>query len=210
MNAQLEQLLSQLDFLHYGLIGFSLLLIVMLIFSRNGGSNDSVAGKGGATDLEQSDVPAVVDSAVASTIDSTPQEPAPSTIKVTEYSADAALQVLGLLQQEARFIDFLQEEVQHYSDAEVGAAARVVHEGAKKVLNENFIVEAVRTEEEESRVTLEEGFNTAEVRLSGNVVGKPPFSGQLIHRGWKVTQVNLPKVIEGHDLTVIAPAEVEL
>lgn len=205
MNAQLEQLLSQLDFLHYGLIGFSLLLIVTLIFSRNGSSNEFEAGEGVA-DLQQSDVPAAVDSAV----EPQPQEPASSTIKVTEYSADAALQVLGLLQQEARLIDFLQEEVQHYSDAEVGAAARVVHEGAKKVLNENFMVEAVRAEEEESRVTLEEGFNTAEVRLSGNVVGKPPFSGQLIHRGWKVTEVKLPKVIEGHDLTVVAPAEVEL
>ncbi|PCJ18656.1 MAG: hypothetical protein COB04_07010 [Gammaproteobacteria bacterium] len=202
MNPQLEQLLTQLDPLHYGLLGFSFLLIIILVISRSTGSNNA-----DAVTTPDSVKPA----APADSVESEPQSAqVASTVKITEYSTDAALQVLGLLQQEARLIDFLQEEVQHFSDAEVGAAARVVHEGAKKVLTDNFLIEPIRSEDEESHVTLDEGFNTAEVRLSGNVVGKPPFTGLLIHRGWKVSEVKLPKVIDGHDLTIIAPAEVEL
>ena len=71
----------------------------------------------------------------------------------------AALQLLGLLQREARFIDFVQEDVQAYGDAEIGAAARVVHEGCRKVLREHFTFEPVRAEAEGSRLTLQPGFD---------------------------------------------------
>src|SRR4051812_45882142 len=46
----------------------------------------------------------------------------------------AALQLLALLQREGRFVDFLQENVTGFSDQDVGAAARVVHEGCRKAL----------------------------------------------------------------------------
>ena len=129
---------------------------------------------------------------------------------VRESSPESALQFLALLQQEARLIDFVQEEIGSYSDEEVGAAARIVHEGCKKAINECFSLSPIRTEDEESRVTLEEGFNASEVRLTGNVVGSPPFSGTLIHRGWRAEAVTLPKLSAGHDATIIAAAEVEL
>jgi hypothetical protein len=125
-------------------------------------------------------------------------------------SPDAALQLLALLQQEARFIDFIQEDLLGFSDADVGAAARVVHEGGRKVLQDYFSLAAVRDEQEESRVTLAEGFDATAVRLTGNVIGQPPFTGTLIHRGWRVTEVRLPRLAEGHDAYIIAPAEVEL
>jgi len=134
--------------------------------------------------------------------------PAPPQLR--EAEPNAALQLLGLLQQEGRFIDFLQEDVTAYPDAEVGAAARLVHEGCKKALNQHFVIEAVRTEAEGARVTLEEGFDASAVRLTGNVVGQPPFSGSLNHRGWRVSETRLPKVAAGHDLSILAPAEVEL
>ncbi|QUJ69092.1 DUF2760 domain-containing protein [Photobacterium sp. GJ3] len=130
--------------------------------------------------------------------------------KLKTAEADAALQLLSLLQKEARFIDFMQEDLKGFADAEIGAAARVVHEGGKKVLDEYFRFVPVRVEEEESRVTLPEGFNAAEVRLTGNVVGSAPFTGTLTHRGWKVTEVKLPKMAEGHDPRILAAAEVEL
>ncbi|SNT19082.1 protein of unknown function [Noviherbaspirillum humi] len=138
-----------------------------------------------------------------------PSQPAaPPPLK--EAPADAALLLLALLQREARLIDFTQENLGQYSDAEIGAAARVVHEGCRKVLSEHFTVAPVRSENEGSRVTLQEGFDAAAVRLTGNVIGKPPFSGSLTHRGWRVTEVRLPKLAESHDATVLAPAEVEL
>ena len=122
----------------------------------------------------------------------------------------AALQLLGLLQREARFIDFVQEDVQAYGDAEIGAAARVVHEGCRKVLREHFTLEPVRAEAEGSRLTLQPGFDAAAVRVTGNVVGQPPFTGTLGHRGWRATETRLPKLAQGHDASVLAQAEVEL
>ncbi|HEU0201600.1 MAG TPA: DUF2760 domain-containing protein [Burkholderiaceae bacterium] len=123
---------------------------------------------------------------------------------------DAALQLLGMLQREARFVDFIQEDVTAYSDADIGAAARLVHDGCRKVLREHFTLQPVREEAEGSRIVLNAGFDAAAIRLTGNVVGAPPFRGSVSHRGWRVTEVRLPKVAERHDASVIAPAEVEL
>jgi hypothetical protein len=136
--------------------------------------------------------------------------PVPAAAPLREATPDAALQLLSLLQREARLIDFTQENLSGYADADIGAAARVVHEGCAKVLRDHFSIEAVRSEAEGSRVTLPEGFDAASVRLTGNVVGKAPFSGTLSHRGWRATSVRLPKLAEAHDANVLAPAEVEL
>jgi len=143
----------------------------------------------------------------------TPAQPAPApatAVKLTEHDSASALQVLGLFQQEARLLDFLNEELSGFTDADIGAAARVVHEGGKKVLKQYFVLSPVRSETEESRVTLAVGFNPAEVRLTGNVTGQAPFTGTLVHRGWKAVETKLPKLADGHNPAIIAPAEVEL
>ena len=134
--------------------------------------------------------------------------PAPPVLK--EASPDAALQLLALLQREARLIDFVGEDLGGYEDAQIGVAARLVHDGCAKVLREHFSIVPVRDEAEGSRVTLQAGFDAAAVRLTGNVVGQLPFTGSLSHRGWRVTEVRLPKLAERHDTRVLAPAEVEL
>ena len=103
--------------------------------------------------------------------------PAPPVLK--EASPDAALQLLALLQRDARLIDFVGEDLGGYADAQIGAAARLVHEGCAKVLREHFSIVPVRDEAEGSRVTLQAGFDAAAVRLTGNVVGQPPFTGSL-------------------------------
>ena len=140
-----------------------------------------------------------------------PAEPsAPPPPPLRESSPDAALQLLALLQRDARLIDFVGEELDAYDDAQIGAAARVVHEGCAKVLREHFSIVPVRTEAEGSRITLAAGFDAAQLRLTGNVVGQAPFTGSLNHRGWRVTEVRLPRLAERHDARVLAPAEVEL
>ena len=133
---------------------------------------------------------------------------APATPK--EADTTAALQLLSLLQREARLVDFVQEDIAAYSDAEIGAAARVVHEGCRKVLREHVTLAPVRAESEGSRLTLAAGFDAATVRLTGNVVGQAPFTGTLAHRGWRATEVRLPQLAEGHDARIVAQAEVEL
>ncbi|WP_277185114.1 DUF2760 domain-containing protein [Caballeronia sp. BR00000012568055] len=134
--------------------------------------------------------------------------PAPSPLK--EASPTAALQLLGLLQRDARFIDFVEEDIANYNDADIGAAARLVHDGCRAVLREHFTIQPVRREAEGSRLTLQEGFDAGAVRLTGNVVGKPPFTGTISHRGWKVEEARLPKLAPSHDASIVAPAEVEL
>jgi hypothetical protein len=130
--------------------------------------------------------------------------------KLHEAPPDSALVLLGLLQKEGRFVDFLQEQITGYSDNEIGAAARVVHEGCQRVLKDYLSITPVRTEAEGSRVTLERGFDAAAVRPIGNVVGEPPFTGSLVHRGWRADAVRLPKVTSSRDVSILAPAEVEL
>ena len=140
-----------------------------------------------------------------------PPTPAPAPApQLREAPHEAALQLLGLLQRDARFIDFIEEDVKAYSDADIGAAARVVHEGCRKVLREHFSIQPLRSETEGSRVTLPEGFDAAAVRVTGNVVGKAPFTGTLSHRGWRATDTRLPKLAAGHDAAILAQAEVEL
>ncbi len=136
------------------------------------------------------------------------EEPVARVLK--EASPVAALQLLGLLQRDARFIDFVEEDIARYSDSEIGAAARLVHDGCGAVLREYFTIRPVREEAEGSRVTLADGFDASAIRLTGNVVGSAPFHGSISHRGWKVEEVRLPRLAERHDANVIAPAEVEL
>jgi hypothetical protein len=136
--------------------------------------------------------------------------PAPAAVAPALPTPDTALQLLSLLQRDARLIDFTQENLSGFSDADIGAAARVVHEGCAKVLREHFTIVPVRDEAEGSRVTLNEGFDARAVRLTGNVVGKAPFNGSISHRGWRAADVRLPSLAAGHDATVLAQAEVEL
>jgi hypothetical protein len=139
-----------------------------------------------------------------------PEPAARSAALLQEAGPGAALQLLGLLQRDGRFIDFIEEDIAGFSDAEIGAAARVVHEGCRKVMREHFTLEPVRGEPEGVRLTLEPGFDAASLRLTGNVVGDPPFNGTLSHKGWIATETRLPKLAVGHNVNILAPAEVEL
>jgi hypothetical protein len=122
-----------------------------------------------------------------------------------------ALQLLGVLQREGRLVDFLEEDLTGFPDAAVGAAARTVHAGCKKALAELFgPLEPVLRQAEGAQVVVERGFDPAAIRLTGNVVGEPPFRGALRHHGWRARDVKLPPPRDGEDASVVAPAEVEL
>jgi hypothetical protein len=138
--------------------------------------------------------------------------PAPAELPRAQAAADAsaALVLLGLLQREGRLVDFLEQDVASFADAEVGAAARVVHEGCRRALHAHAKIAPVREEEENSAVELAQGFRAAEIKLTGDVRGAAPYRGTLRHRGWRVTEIDLPKPLGDHDAKIIAPAEVEL
>src|SRR6185503_4074473 len=123
---------------------------------------------------------------------------------------DGALAMLALLQREGRLVDFLREPLDGFSDADIGAAARDVHRGCRKVLDQHLSLEAVMPGSEEDKVAVPKGFDPAEIRLIGEAKGEPPFRGTLRHHGWRVVDARLPALADGVDRMVIAPAEVEL
>jgi len=142
-----------------------------------------------------------------------PEPPAPELVEpevVPGADPTTALQLLGILQREGRFVDFLQEDVTDFSDADIGAAARVVHAGCRRGLGDYLEVRPVRSEAEGDPIALEPGFDATRVRVTGNVAGEPPYHGHLAHHGWEVAEIRLPTLTEGHDPRVVAPAEVEL
>jgi hypothetical protein len=122
----------------------------------------------------------------------------------------AIVQTLGLLQREGRLIDFLQEDIEPYDDAQIGAAVREVHRGCRAALKEVFGLSPVLKAAEGSQVEIEEDFDPTRIKLIGNVHGNPPFKGTLRHCGWKFTEAHLPEWTAKEKTDVLAPAEVEI
>ncbi|MGC9195371.1 MAG: DUF2760 domain-containing protein [Syntrophobacteraceae bacterium] len=126
-------------------------------------------------------------------------------------SPQAAVQMLSLFQREGRLIDFLQEDLGAYEDAQIGAAVRNIHQGCRDVLNQHVELKPVYEQSEGVAVTVAPGFDTRAVRLTGNVTGEPPFTGILRHRGWRILRIELPKAAAGaKDNMIVAPAEIEI
>ena len=122
-----------------------------------------------------------------------------------------AVTLLATLQREARFVDFLQEPLAGYSDAQVGAAARDVHRDCAAVVQRLFALKPVVEQPEGAEIELPAGFDPGRYRLTGNVIGDPPFHGRVVHHGWEAGQCELPAWSgSGEAARVIAPVEVEL
>jgi hypothetical protein len=124
--------------------------------------------------------------------------------------SDGALQLLGILQRDARVLDFFMEDLSPYSDDQVGAAARDVHGKTREILIRHFAPAPVIDAVEGSVANPPDG-NPALVKYVGNVPasGKPP-AGLLRHRGWRATAIALPQLNSRQDLAVLAPAEIEV
>lgn len=119
-----------------------------------------------------------------------------------------ALTLVSTLQREARFLDLVQEPLDEYTDAQVGAAARDVLRDSAKTLNRLFAIEKLVAIPEGERVEIPKDASAAHWR----VIGSNPSAarGTLVHAGWKATHCNLPQWIgQPQDALVFAPAEVE-
>jgi hypothetical protein len=125
-------------------------------------------------------------------------------------SSDGALQMLGILQRDARLIDFLMEDISSYSDDQVGAAVRNLHDQSRESLNRYLRLAPVIDGVEGSFTKLDTN-DPSTVKLLGNVPvnGKAP-GGLLRHKGWRAEKIDLPPVGPGAAASVIAPAEVEI
>lgn len=122
-----------------------------------------------------------------------------------------ALTLLATLQREARLVDFLQESIESYDDAQIGAAVRDVHRDSAAALERMFALRPLTEGDEGDSHEVPAGFDTGRYKLIGNVTGEPPYQGQLVHPGWLATRCQLP-AWNGSDAAalVVAPTEVEL
>jgi hypothetical protein len=118
---------------------------------------------------------------------------------------------LAALQREARLVDFIQEPIASYSDAQVGAAVRDVHRDCAAAVQRMFALQPVMEQAEGSAIEVTDGGDPARVRLTGNVSGQPPYRGVLRHPGWQASKVDLPAWSgSAQSALVVAAAEVEL
>lgn len=122
----------------------------------------------------------------------------------------AGLRLLAVLQEEARLVDFVRENLDDYDDAQVGAAVRGIHASLRKAVEERLTVETILDGEDGDTVEVPADFEPALIRVTGNPSGEPPYTGVLRHGGWKASDVRLPLPTPGSDPTILAPAEVEV
>jgi hypothetical protein len=124
------------------------------------------------------------------------------------------VQFLGRLQEKGRLVDFAMDDITPYSNEQVGAAARVVHQGCREVLQACFDIAPIYPGAERETIHLAADFDASSYRLIGRVPETPPFKGTVLHRGWKTSRVNLPRLTEKDAATsareIIAPSEVEV
>jgi hypothetical protein len=142
----------------------------------------------------------------------TKAKPAPVVELPKIKASDGALQILQILQRDARLIDFLMEDIASFADEQVGAAVRGVHTDCRDSLNRHVTLVPVidGVEGTPQKLDTSKAPDPARIKLIGNVPasGKPP-SGTLRHRGWMVSSINLP-AIGKQELAILAPAEIEI
>lgn len=171
--------------------GFAALLVALTISALRGG-DPSVRR------------PAV--SPVPAVVPESPAAAAASHAKGTE-----AIGLLAAFQENGRLVDFLMDDIAAYDDAQVGAAARIVHQGCRTVLDQNFAVKPACESAEGAIISVPKSYCGDEYRLSGSLVGEPPFTGTVVHRGWKASMLRLPRTVApAGRVPNIAPTEVEV
>lgn len=170
-------------------------LLIALILAGGNWGRISLARRAGLRILRNPDFAAKVRDLLE------PKPPRPS---------GEAVRLLALLQREGRLLDFLLEDVQAYSNDQIGAAVRDIHRNCQHALQEHIVLEPVIAKKEEDHVEVPAGFDPSAIRLTGNVTGEPPFRGTLRHHGWRVKDLKLHAAPQGQDELVLQPAEVEL
>ena len=160
----------------------------------------------GAISDEDAEALGLRPAAAAAPAPAAPGAPAPQPPK------QSPLQLLAILQRDARLVDFIMEDISAYGDEQIGAAVRTLHDDCAKALTEYVELGPVidRVEGEFTRLEgPEASAGAASIKFLGNVPAQGrPSGGVLRHRGWRAVKVDLPPV--AGDPAVLAPAEIEV
>ena len=137
--------------------------------------------------------------------------PAPKPQPSAKASRNDAVTLLATLQREARFIDFIQENLDDYTNDQVGAAVRDIHRDCYQVLDRLFGIQEVVTGEEGESISLPKNYQLDRFQLVGNISEEVQSEGKLIHHGWEISKCEIPTWSGNQEAsTIIAPAEVEV
>jgi hypothetical protein len=123
--------------------------------------------------------------------------------------SDGALQMLGILQRDSRLVDFLMEDIKSYSDDQVGAAVRELHDQCRDAVARYVTLQPV-IDGVEGTFAKAPSSDPSIVKFIGNVPAKPPSGGTLRHKGWRAAKVDLPPLAGKQDAAILAPAEIEI
>jgi hypothetical protein len=140
---------------------------------------------------------------------STAKAAAPAPAAPAVKTSDGALQILSILQRDSRLIDFIMEDISAYSDDQVGAAVRGLHDQSREALS-RYVVLAPVIDSVEGTFAKTPAGDPAAVKFIGNVPAGTPAGGVLRHKGWRATKVELPALAAKQDAAIIAPAEIEI
>jgi hypothetical protein len=122
---------------------------------------------------------------------------------------DGALQILSILQRDSRLVDFIMEDIAAYSDEQIGAAVRGLHDQARDSLKRYVKLEPV-IDGVEGTFTNPTVSDPAAIKFIGNVPAGKPQGGVLRHKGWRAGRIDLPTLNSKQDSSIIAPAELEI
>jgi len=137
------------------------------------------------------------------------KKPEPAAPVVTP--ADGSLQLLGILQRDARFLDFVMENLSGYSDDQIGAAVRNLHENTRGALDKYVGLQPVIDGVEGTFTKLTGPADPNQIKLIGKVPADGKVAGgTLRHKGWKATKVDFPPVFAHQKTDILAPAELEI
>jgi hypothetical protein len=127
----------------------------------------------------------------------------------TVRTSDGALQMLSIIQRDSRLVDFLMEDIAAYSDDQIGAAVRELHDQCRDSIARYVTLSPV-IDGVEGTYAKAPGSDPNLVKFVGNVPAQPPAGGTLRHKGWRASKVDLPALSAKQDATIIAPAEIEI
>ena len=143
------------------------------------------------------------------------KKPAPPPPPKMPSAADGALQFLGILQRDARLVDFLMEDISGFGDDQVGAAVRDLHASSAQVLKRYLQLGPVIDGVEGTHTKVSAAGSLAKDASAIKLLGKVPADGRatggtLRHKGWKAERIDLPPIPPIQNMSVLAPAEIEI
>jgi len=126
--------------------------------------------------------------------------------EMSEFTAGAIF-TLNLLQREGRLIDFIQEDISSFSDAQVGAAVRQIHSQCAVTVEKYFKLRPISDGSEGASIPIPEKLDPSMIRLTGTI-DQGAKAGILRHKGWISTEQALPQQVGSRNQCVVCPAEI--